>query len=286
MHRTLVIGAHGQLGRHIVRSLGVQAIPVTRSEMDVRSDTLHEDFARMLAIHQPECVVNAAAFTDVAAAEKDDSDAVLVNGIAPGILAHTCHTLRVKFIHCSTDYVFDGHAQHAYLESDTPRPINRYGISKLQGEKAVIAQNPHAAILRFSWLYNHSGKNFFTMMRGLAASQNELRIVADQCGVPTYSGDAARMLLEFSAHYTAGTTPAGIYHAVPDGYTSWHGFACAILQEFQPIHAILGSEYSTQVARPKNSRLDNRKIKALGITVRHWREGLNACNHEAAHATT
>jgi dTDP-4-dehydrorhamnose reductase len=285
MHRTLIIGAHGQLGRHVAGLLGAHAIPITRNELDLRSDTLSDDFARLLATHQPECVVNAAAFTDVAAAEKDDSDAVIVNGIAPGILARACHKSRIKFIHCSTDYVFDGHASQAYLESDTPRPINRYGASKWQGEQAVISQNLHAAVLRFSWLYDHSGKNFFTMMRGLAASQTELRIVADQCGVPTYSGDAARMLLEFSVHYNIGTAPAGIYHVVPDGYASWHGFARAILPGFHPMHAILGSEYSTQVVRPKNSRLDNRKIKALGITVKHWRDGLNACKREAAHAT-
>lgn len=285
MHRALVIGANGQLGRHVVRLVGDNAIAITRNELDMRSDTLRDNFVRLLEQHQPDCVVNAAAFTDVAAAEKDDSDAAIVNGIAPGILAGSCHESRVKFIHCSTDYVFDGHAQHAYLESDTPRPINRYGASKWQGEQVVMSQHPHAAVLRFSWLYNHSGKNFFTMMRGLAASQTELRVVADQCGVPTYSGDAARMLTEFMVHYNAGTAPSGIYHAVPDGHASWNGFACAILPKFHPIHAILGSEYSTQVARPKNSRLDNRKIKALGITVQHWREGLNACNREAAHAT-
>lgn len=275
----MVLGAGGQLGRHLCRQFGDAAIAITRAQLDLRSDALAHDFSALLAAHSPTHIINAAAFTDVAYAEKDDAEAMQVNARAPEILAAQCAASNLSFIHCSTDYVFDGEKNAAYLESDAVRPINRYGASKAAGEAAVLQAYADASILRFSWLYDAVGKNFFTTMRGFARSQSSLRIVADQVGIPTYAGDAARMVHSLMLQHA----PSGIFHCVPDGHTSWHGFACAILPKFHPIQPILAAEYSTSIRRPRDSRLDNRKLKTLGIATRHWHEGLRECM-EAANA--
>jgi dTDP-4-dehydrorhamnose reductase len=275
----MVIGATGQLGRHLCAQLGADAIAITRNELTFSDSEPSDTIGALLHRHTPDAVINAAAYTQVAAAEDDEAYAIHCNATIPGILAQQCATKGITFVHGSTDYVFDGEKGAPYAESDATYPINAYGRSKLAGEKAVMALHPNAIILRYSWLYDATGTGFFARIRTLAAQQDTLRIVADQIGTPTYAGDAARMTLAALHAGVAG----GMYHAASCGHTSWHGFAChAVDTERTHIMPILAREYVASVARPRDSRLDSAKLaRAAGVAIPHWREGLARCKEVA-----
>jgi len=243
---------------------------------------------------RPNLIVNAAAYTAVGKAEEEPGIAAAVNSIAPGILAEEAKKINAAIVHYSTDYVFDGTKTEPYTEEDKPNPLNMYGKTKLEGEKAVQAAGAPYLIFRTSWVYGLRGKNFFLAILQLAKEKEELQVVDDQIGAPTWS----RMIAEATAQvlaqiYSPFTTcsfeeVSGIYHLTAEGQTSWYGFAKAILdaipdndKKCKKITPISSSEYPTSVKRPKNSLLSNTKLKkTFGISLIDWEQALKLAIEE------
>jgi len=269
----LLIGAAGQLGRELKRSLAClgDLVACDRSQIDLADGTALRAAVRA---HAPRAIVNAAAYTAVDRAEQEPDLARRINATAPAILAEEAKRLGALLVHYSTDYVFDGGKAEPWREDDTPNPLNVYGASKLAGEQAIQAACARHLIFRTSWVYGARGANFVLTMRRLMRERPELKIVADQIGAPTWS----RLLAEATAQITArlvtpgagfsGTGPWGVYHMTNGGETSWHGFAEAIQALDEPevparLVAIPSSDYPTPAQRPLNSRLDNDKLDQL-----------------------
>ncbi|MFS8118729.1 MAG: dTDP-4-dehydrorhamnose reductase, partial [Microcoleus sp.] len=232
---------------------------------------------------QPDLVVNSGAYTMVDKAESDAELAHAVNGIAPGIFAEECEKLGASLIHFSTDYVFDGSKSSAYLETDSTNPLGIYGKSKLAGEEAIRKAGNRHIIIRTAWVYGNCGKgNFVKTMLRLGKDREELRVVADQIGSPTCTGDLAAA----TAHIIPllGLEDFGTYHYTNSGVCSWYDFAIAIFEEaaqlgfplkVQRVIPITTAEYPTPAKRPAFSVLSTTKISALlGTYPPHWRQGL------------
>lgn len=281
-----VLGSRGQVGRHLMALLGTDAIGFDSNSLDFT----RADFADALRAHlkhtPPELIINMAAYTDVAGAEKNLHTAMQINGHAVQVLCEILATENIPLIHGSTDYVFSGHHDGAYTEAQSPSPLNAYGKSKLVGEQAVSAY-AHGYVMRLSWVFDAKGKSFFTTMCELMQRHQQLRVVADQIGAPSYAGDIAKALVQFAQLVISEKKPeAGMYHLCAGGDTTWHGFACAIREGLiqaglpcvtKDILAVSTAEYGADVIRPLNSRLNTSKLAALGICMPHWREGLARC---------
>ena len=270
--RILLTGAGGQVGGELKSTLAalgeVQAL--RRAEVDL-GDT--DAIRRVVRAANPDTIVNAAAYTAVDKAESERDAAFAVNAVAPGVLAEEAKRNGALLVHYSTDYVFDGTKPSPYVEQDAPNPINVYGESKLEGERAIAASGCRYLILRTSWVYGPRGSNFMLTMLRLAKERPELRVVDDQVGAPTSSLEIARataQLLRPGAH--------GLYHLAAAGQTSWCGFARAILERAgiaTPVIAIRTEDYPTAARRPRNSRLDCSRLRAdFGVTLAPWDEAL------------
>ena len=285
--RILITGADGQLGWELQRTFAPlgNVIAFDRSQLDLASpDALR---ARCREVN-PALILNAAAYTAVDKAESEPQLAMRINGEAPGVLAEEANRLRVPLIHYSTDYVFDGAANQPYRESDATGPQSAYGRSKLAGEQAVAAIASSYLILRTSWLYGNRRQNFFLTMLRLAAERDELRVVADQFGSPTWvhsvSAVSGRCVLPLVSGFELNI-PTGVYHLTAAGSTSWHGFASAIVATMPPdqrraarVLPIATAEYPTPARRPAYSVLSVEKIEhALGITIDSWQHQLSLC---------
>jgi dTDP-4-dehydrorhamnose reductase len=238
-------------------------------------------------------IVNAAAYTAVDNAEKEEALATRINGEAPGVLAEEARRLGALLIHYSTDYVFDGGKPSPYLETDPPNPMGAYGRSKLAGERAIAAAGGDWLTLRTSWVYAARGKNFLRTILRLAAEREELRVVADQFGAPTW----ARLIAESTAQIVAaalreratGTFASGIYHLTAAGETSWHGFASIIVDQarkvslqpapkVQRIVPITTEEYPLPAPRPRNSRMSLDGLeRRFGLALPAWDRCLSLC---------
>ena len=288
----LLLGANGQVGWELRRTLAplgaVRALE--RADVDLAD---HDGLRRVVREAAPSLIVNAAAYTAVDRAEEEAELAHAVNGAAPGILGEEAKRLNAGLVHFSTDYVFDGTASTPYREGDAPAPVNVYGESKLAGEKAISGTGCAHLILRTSWVYSMRGANFLLTVRRLAGELEELRIVADQTGAPTW----ARGIAEATALVlTACGAPAetnilaekgGLYHLTASGETSWHGFAEEIVDWLcatgQPVRCkqvlpIPTADYPTPAIRPAYSLLDCSKLReAFGIVMPDWREQLRLC---------
>lgn len=289
----LVLGRHGQVAHALIAQLterfgAAQVKSSTQAELDFTQGDFEEKLNRLLDVSSPQIVYNMVAYTDVAQAEKSPQIAMQVNAHAVEILAKTLARRAITLVHGSTDYVFSGTAHAPYTEDAAPRPLNAYGASKLAGEEAVQRHHPDAYILRYSWVYDASRRNFLTTMAGLMQTQRRLRVVADQLGAPSFAGDLARITADFGdllfEKSPEKRPKAGLYHACAKGYSSWHGFACHIrarlLQHGLPcvtqgIDPITAQEFSTHIRRPANSKLSTRKLEQLGIRLPHWQEGLD-----------
>ena len=225
-------------------------------------------------------IVNAAAYTAVDRAEIGREAAFAVNASAVRVIAEEAKRLDALLIHFSTDYVFDGEKRTPYVESDPPAPLNVYGNSKLEGERAIAASGCRYFIFRTSWLYGPSGRNFVHAILAAAKSKPGLRVVNDQRGAPTSSGAIADAVAQVLSSPDLSSKPGGVYHLSAAGETTWHGFATAILQAKglkTPVAAIRSDEYPAAARRPKNSLLDNAKIgAAFGIALPDWRQSLAA----------
>ncbi|HXH29476.1 MAG TPA: dTDP-4-dehydrorhamnose reductase [Bacteriovoracaceae bacterium] len=266
-----VLGATGQVGGEIQR-IFPEAHYLTRSEIDL-SDL--EGLKKYFENKKPKIIVNCSAYTQVDLAEKEEKLAHAVNAAAPGLLAGMCE----KFIHFSTDYVFSGDCSRAYLEDDAKDPQGIYGKSKLEGEKAVLAANPKAVIIRTSWVYSDLGKNFVKTMLRFGKEKEELRVVSDQIGSPTYAKDLGQLVVDHGLRNW--NFQGGVYHYSNEGVASWYDFAWEImrLKGLQcRVTPIKTADYPTPAKRPAFSLLDKTKIKKeLGLIIPHWKESLAIC---------
>jgi dTDP-4-dehydrorhamnose reductase len=290
--RLLVTGANGQVGWELSRSLNAlgDVVALDRQQCDLSQPQRLPDLIRDV---KPDVIVNAAGYTAVDQAEREEQLATTVNGTAVGVIADEARRAGALLVHYSTDYVFDGAKATPYTEDDAPRPINAYGRSKLVGENAIRDIAGAHVILRTSWLYAARGHNFVHTVLRLARQREELRIVTDQVGAPTWARDVAgataRLVAAAGRERTAGHFPPGIFNLTASGATSWHGFAEAILREarqngligaqHQPrLHPIRSEDYPAPAARPKNSRLDCDRIRSrFGIALPDWKQSLALC---------
>ncbi|HEX8612329.1 MAG TPA: dTDP-4-dehydrorhamnose reductase [Telluria sp.] len=282
--KILLTGANGQLGHELARSLRPLGELVAPAHADCDLADLDQLRAVLRAV-RPGLIVNAAAYTAVDRAEDEAALALRVNAEAPALMAEEARTLGAALVHYSTDYVFDGHAPGTYVETDTPAPLSVYGQSKLAGEQAIAAAGIPHLILRTSWVYGLRGNNFLLTMLRLARERQQLRIVADQHGAPTWSRTLAESSARLAGLALAGGAPwwerhGGVYHLTSQGRTSWAGFAEAIFSatgsacEVVPITA---AEYGARALRPANSSLDCSKLMALCGALPDWQAALVAC---------
>ena len=278
--RILLTGITGQLGQELetilaplgdVKSVDRHALDLAKPEM----------IRQVMADVKPEIVVNASAYTAVDKSESEPDVAMAVNGTGVGILAEETQKLGARLIHVSTDYVFDGTQSHPYQETDPTNPIGVYGKSKLAGEEAIKQVGGDSIILRTAWVYGVGGKgNFVKTMLRLGGSREELRVVTDQVGSPTWTKDLAEAIASIIQH----SAESGIYHYTNSGVCSWYDFALAIFEEAKAlgfplqvkrVAPITTAEYPTPAKRPAYSVLSHGKISAvMGIYPPHWRQAL------------
>ena len=278
--RILLTGAAGQVGYELAGLLPAHGDVVATDR--VALDLAQPDaIVAVMREVRPDLVVNAGAYTAVDAAERDRATAFAVNGRAPQILADEVKRSGALLIHYSTDYVFDGNATSPYDEDAPVAPLNVYGQSKLDGERAIVASGARALILRTSWVYGLRGKNFLLTIRRLAAERDELKIVADQAGTPNW----ARTLAMATAALVARGLPylderSGLYHFSSTGATTWHGFAAAIIGNARTpkVTPITTAEYPTPARRPMYGVLATARFRAaFDYDLPPWRDALAAC---------
>lgn len=288
--RLLVTGATGQVGWELARSLMPlgEVVALDRSQLDLSKP---ETLAPIIRTVRPNVIVNAAAYTAVDKAEKEEKLATLINSTSVGVLAQEAQRSEALLLHYSTDYVFDGTKTTAYTEDDTPNPVNAYGRSKLGGETAIQTTDCAHIVLRTTWVYASRGQNFLKTILRLACEQPELKIVADQFGAPT----GARSIADATAHIIrqafkeqqTGKFTSGIFNLAAGGTTSWYGFAEAIIRGAAR-HALVDSnrlpritpipttDYPLPAPRPSNSRLDSKRLlDRFDIAVPDWQQQLD-----------
>ena len=280
----LVFGGNGQLGQEVARAGAAQRVPLitlSRTQVDI---TDRAAIRASITQHRASLVVNAASYTKVDLAETEIEAARLGNEVGPAVLGEACADASIPLVHISTDYVFDGAKHGAYVESDAIAPINSYGQSKAAGERAVRAATPHHVIIRTSWIYGEFGQNFLKTMLRLAATRDELRVVADQRGCPTSTRDLADAILKISPRLAARDDVWGTYHFTSTGVTTWHEFASRIVTAQTPltgrcprVTAITTAEFPTAARRPANSELDcGLFARTFGFHGRPWTEETDA----------
>ena len=288
MIRILITGKTGQVGYELERSLqGLgEIIALDRRQMDLADLTQVRDMIRRL---KPTLIVNPAAYTAVDKAESEPELAMRINGEAPAVMAKEAKKLGAAMIHYSTDYVFDGSKNGPYVETDPTCPVNVYGSSKLAGEQAIQAAGIPHLILRTSWVYSMHGKNFLLTMLRLAQERDELSIVSDQVGAPTWS----RTIADTTAHIVAQSVVAtnrqawwdkrsGLYHLTAQGQTSWFGFTEAIMAHASiakkpRLRPILAQAYPVPARRPANSVLSSERLKKAFCGLPQWQDALKLC---------
>lgn len=291
--KILLTGKNGQVGWELQRTLAPlgEVVAFDRQGMDLASP---DSIRSAIREAKPDLIVNPAAYTAVDKAESEPELAMAINGVAPGIMAEEAKRLGATIVHYSTDYVFDGTKASPYSEEDAPNPINVYGKTKLAGEQAIQAAGVPHLIFRTSWVYGARGKNFLLTILRLAKERDELKIVDDQVGAPTWS----RMIAEATGQVLAQCfSPlatrhlplaelTGIYHLTAAGQTSWHGFAQAALEYPSPITRhpsprlipIPTAEYPLPAPRPPNSVLSNEKLRQrFGLALPGWEASLKLC---------
>ena len=276
----LLTGANGQLGAELARALREQGDVVAT---DHRSLDLADADAIVAAVRgvRPALIVNAAAYTAVDLAEREVAAAYAANARAPGILAEEAKRLGAVLVHYSTDYVFDGARSTPYPEDAPAKPLNVYGASKLEGERAIAAAGGHALVLRTSWVYGLHGRNFLVTIRRLAIERDELRIVNDQIGVPNWTGALAEATARMIAPgLSALAGRPGLYHLSATGAASWYDFARTIIGDAQRprVVPIATSEYPLPARRPAYGVLATARFEEVfGFALADWRDAFAAC---------
>jgi dTDP-4-dehydrorhamnose reductase len=276
----VVTGARGQLGFELARLLPEhgQVTALDHTQLDLADA---DAIRATLRARRPSLIVNAAAYTAVDQAEREPDLAEAINGRGPAIVAEEAKRLDALLVHYSTDYVFDGAAKRPYTEDAPTHPLSAYGASKLRGEQAVAASGCRYLVLRTSWVYGLRGHNFLLTIRRLARERDELRIVADQFGVPNWSralAEATSALVGLGLD--ALSERAGLYHMSAQGSTSWFDFARAIIGKADKprVLPITTAEYPTAARRPAYAVLDTGKLeRAFGLALPDWRPTLARC---------
>jgi len=286
--KILLLGKNGQVGSELQSSLAIlgEVTAWDRSNLDLAdTDSIRESIRGLC----PEIIVNAAAYTAVDKAEAEPELAMVINGIAPGVMAEEATRLNALLVHYSTDYVFDGTKSVPYTENDENNPLNIYGRSKLAGEQAICAQAARHLIFRTTWVYDAHGKNFLNTIKRAGAQRTELAIVNDQIGAPTWSREIAVATGEILGRYLDHPNRKqinGIYNLTAQGQTSWFGFAQAAadyglfsdLDHPPALRAIPSCDYPTPAKRPIYSVLSNAKLQQqFGIQLPEWKISLREC---------
>jgi dTDP-4-dehydrorhamnose reductase len=280
--RILLTGSNGQVGREF-RKLGKGAAEVISTGSRELDLTNEQEIRRFVRDAKPNVIVNATAFSDVDAAERNWDACFAINAIAPVILAEEAHRLDSLLIHYSTDHVFDGSKTEPYTETDPTSPLNVYGASKVAGEEGIASSFARALILRVGWIYSAQGESFLCSILRLATQSDELQVASDHVGAPTSARSVARAterLVRMYANSRKTHFPTGIYHLTAAGATSWHGFASAILsatfQREKPIVIpVLTAEKPSFARRPKNSLLSCKKfLTTFGFQLSSWQQQL------------
>lgn len=277
--KIIVTGANGQLGNEILASSAFypefEFLFLSKEALNIYEiDALESYFQSQ----KPQYCINCAAYTAVDRAESEKEIAFRINGEAAGLLANVCNAFNTKFIHISTDYVFNGTASAPYKEEDEIDPVNAYGASKLKGEEMVMKHNKSSIIIRTSWVYSEFGNNFVKTMMRLMKTKEKISVVNDQYGSPTYAADLARTII--SIIRSSDWVP-GIYHYSNEGVITWYNFAVAIKELTASncqIIPIPTAEYPTPAKRPGYSVFDTGKIRSVySITIPQWKESLRTC---------
>ena len=280
--KILITGINGQVGQALIHHLNDhQLIRLNRQNCDLN----HLDQIKQAIDHnKPELIINSAAYTNVDQAEDEPKLAFQINRDAPKVMADKAREYNIPLIHFSTDYVFDGKKKDAYVEDDPTCPLGVYGQSKCAGEEAIQEVGGLNYIFRTSWVYSNIGHNFYLTMKRLSQEREELRVVADQFGVPTSNQFIAEQIKSIIPQLHENNT--GIYHLVPDGSCSWHEFAQAVISQtnkeynLEHLHAIQTHEFPTKTKRPANSVLNNAKIKqTFDLSFNDWTEELQKIIH-------
>lgn len=284
----LITGGKGQLAASLVDMLPdtVRVFVPGESDFDL---TAPEKMKALMRENAPECIINTAAYTAVDKAESDPDTAYAINSEGAAKLAELCADAGVRLVQVSTDYVFDGNSSRPWKPDDEPRPLGVYGASKARGEARIRECLPEATIVRTAWLYSRYGSNFVKTMLGLLADRNELSVVDDQIGAPTWAQNLARVLWHFTLHPRAGT-----FHYTDAGVASWYDFATAIAEEGSALGLLAGparvvptdtASFRRPAQRPAFSVLDCRSThEYTGIAPMHWRVALRGMLGEIATA--
>ena len=287
--RILVTGANGQVGWELQRSLSAMGavVALDRSAFDLsRPDAMRSAIREL----EPAVLVNAAAYTAVDRAESEPDLAMAINGVAPGVMANEMSRLGGVLVHYSTDYVFDGSGHTPWTERDAPNPVSVYGRTKLAGERAIAAAGAEHLILRTSWVYGRRGSNFVRTIMRLALERDELRIVADQVGAPTWCQDLADwtavIVSRLLGPETSASQPSGVFHLAAGGQTTWHGLAQAVVRlapelahrRHVAVVPIASAQHPLPAKRPAFSVLDTAHVnRVFGVAPRHWQNALARC---------
>lgn len=282
--KILITGVNGQVGHALMQQLNDhELVGLTRQDCDL---TEPDQIRKAIDHHQPDLIINPAAYTKVDQAEVEPELAFKINRDAPHVMAEKAREYNIPLIHFSTDYVFDGEKKEAYVEDDPTHPLGVYGQSKCAGEEAIQEVGGLIYILRTSWVYSNIGHNFLLTMKKLSQERKELKVVADQLGVTTSNRFIAEQIKHIIPQLNQNNT--GVYHLVPDGSCSWYEFAKEIIGQTNPqfdlknLHAITTDEFPTKTQRPKNSILNNVKIKqTFNLKINHWQRELEKVTHEA-----
>jgi dTDP-4-dehydrorhamnose reductase len=293
MHKILLIGCHGQVGWELQRSLQNMGRVIAA---DLHNAAIRVDLSHHLGLREiiketsPDIIINAAAYTAVDKAESDSDNAMQINGIAPGILAEEAARRKALLVHYSTDYVFNGKHHKPYTEDDVTDPRSVYGETKLAGDEAIRQVGGHYLIFRTSWVYGLRGQNFLLTMRRLAKERNELRVVADQIGAPTWCRCIADVTAQVLAQVYSPLqiqsldSLSGIYNLTNGGQTNWCDFANAIVAHSPnppQVTPISTAEYPAPAPRPAYSVLSNDKLaRTFGIRPPSWNDALELCLSE------
>ncbi|RBA24029.1 dTDP-4-dehydrorhamnose reductase [Herminiimonas fonticola] len=290
--KILLTGKTGQLGYELERTLqGLgEVFALDRQQMDLANLDHVRDVIRTI---KPQLIINPAAYTAVDLAETNVESAMRINAEAPGVMAAEAKKLGAAMIHYSTDYVFDGEKSGSYSETDTPNPQSVYGRSKLAGEQAIQAAGIPHLILRTSWIYGLRGKNFLLTVKRLAQERDELRIVADQFGAPTWCRTVAEAtaycvgrlqadVAQTEINHDAWAGHSGLYHLTAQGKTSWHGFTQAIIAhpvilKKPKVTSISTQDYPLPAKRPQNSVLSSERFMQTFCSLPNWDAGLKLC---------
>lgn len=276
--KVLIAGSGGQLGRALALTApdNVAVIALPKAEFDIADE---DQVSAVVSETRPDLLINAAAWTAVDKAESEEDAAHRINATAVGCLARAAATVGSRFVHVSTDYVFDGRACEPYRPDTPPAPASAYGRTKLEGEQQAALHHPAPLIVRTAWVYAAEGSNFVRTMLRLFAERDEVRVVADQVGTPTHAASLARAIWALQGHH-------GTFHWTDAGITSWYDFAQAIHDEAlrlglltRPVTIvpIATADYPTPASRPVWSVLDKSSSWAITGPARHWRHELIDC---------